>query len=49
MRHYLNWKQYTAQPSIKILLEQKGMEFVKKQYQREVNRVQWTDPNIGAI
>lgn len=48
MRHFLDWKHYSAKPEIKRLIEEKGMSYVKRLYQQEVNRVQWMDPNIGA-
>ena len=46
MRYFLDWRDYTKQPHIKQLLESKGLEFVRQQYIKEVNKVMWDDPII---
>jgi hypothetical protein len=44
MRYFLDWRDYTKQPHVKQLIESKGLEFVRQQYLREVNKVMWDDP-----
>ncbi len=47
MKYFLDWKDYTKQPAIKRLIESKGLEFVKKKYQQDMNRLLWNDPFKG--
>lgn len=46
MRYYQTWADYSRRPEVKQLIESKGMNFVRQQYQREVNFMQWNDPVI---
>ena len=46
MRHFLDWRDYTRQPHIKQLMEEKGVEHVRTKYLQELKRVQFNDPNI---
>ena len=46
MRYYQTWADYSRRPEVKQLIESKGMSFVRQQYQREVNFMQWNDPVI---
>lgn len=47
MRYFLDWKDYSKQTVIKQLIESKGLEFVKKKYQQELNKLMWNDPFKG--
>lgn len=47
MRYYQTWQQYSKRPEIKTLIESKGMDYVRQQYMRELNHVQWHYPNQG--
>ena len=46
MRYYQTWSDFSRRPEVKQLIENKGMEFARQQYQREVNFMQWNDPVI---
>lgn len=46
MRYYQSWQDYTRRPEVKQLIESRGMNFVRQQYQREVNFLEWNDPVI---
>lgn len=46
MRYYQDWRDYTNRPEIKQLIENKGVDFVRQQYTREINKMQWFYPNM---
>ena len=48
MKHFLDWRDYTRQPHIKQLMEQKGVEAARIKYMQELKRVQYNDPTIIA-
>ena len=46
MRYYQTWSDFSRRPEVKQLIENKGMDAARQQYQREVNFMQWNDPVI---
>jgi hypothetical protein len=44
MRYYQTWSDYSRRPEVQSLIESKGMEYVRQQYMREVNYMQWNYP-----
>jgi hypothetical protein len=46
MSNFLDWRNYTAQPHIKKLIESKGIEAARVQFIKDSNKTMWDDPFI---
>jgi len=47
MKYFLDWKDYVKRVEVKQLIESKGLDFVKRKYQQELNKIMWNDPFKG--